>query len=100
MCLELPIHPALRTRRGRITDGGADHLATDDAAQTLLAHEPLDGAACHGHSLSVLLLPDLVGVINLHRGATHALDVLHEDIVAPSAGATTGRARCSAAWRR
>ncbi len=45
--LELPIHPILRTRRRRIGEGGAHHLAAPDPLQAQAVHQPFDGTADH-----------------------------------------------------
>jgi hypothetical protein len=40
--------------------------------QTLLAHQPLDGAARNRHAFTFELTPDLVRAIGLHVGLPHS----------------------------
>ncbi|MNX85066.1 hypothetical protein D3C86_1168920 [compost metagenome] len=88
--LELSIDAIKRTRRSRIACGRAHHLAADDTAQPSAAHEPLDGATGHRNAITVQLLPDLVGAIDLHVGLPDALDMRDQNIVTPGSGTAQG----------
>lgn len=48
------------------------------ALQTLLAHQPLDGAARHGDTFPIELQLDLVCAIDLKVGLPHTLNLRHQ----------------------
>ena len=72
-------------------DRGAYPLASDRATQAQLAHQPLNGAAGHGHVIALDLAPDLLGAIDLQVGVPDALDLGRQDGVTASPGATERR---------
>ncbi len=76
---------------GQVADRRANYLAADHPTQSVVAHQPLDGAACHHMAFAVQLPPDLVGTVDLHIGSPDAFDVGHQGLVAPSTLATQRR---------
>src|SRR5690242_7555498 len=61
--MELPVHPIGGTRRPT-RDRGPGFLATNDATQAHLAHQPCHSATGHRHALATELSPHLAYAIN------------------------------------
>ena len=65
-----------------VADRGPDAgLAADDASESELAHQPLDGAASHRDPLALELRPDLVGAVHLAVLVPHPPDGDLQDLV-------------------
>jgi hypothetical protein len=61
---EVPLHQVGGSSGGRIRRGGPLGLATADAFQAQLTHQPLHGAAGHHDPLAVQLAPELAGAVD------------------------------------
>lgn len=86
LCPELPVNPVQRTDGLGVANGGAHHLAPDDAAQAQTAHEAFHRTTRHHNAFAVHLHPDLVGAIDLHVGLPDPLNMRDQHLVAPGAG--------------
>nr|WP_248861359.1 hypothetical protein [Streptomyces halobius] len=71
---------------GRFGDGGAAPLPADDASQTVLAHQPLDGAAGRNNAFAPQSAVYAPGSVSLTGGGVDAAEVLNEFFIAPPAG--------------
>lgn len=88
--LELAIDPILRTRHGRIAEGGSHNLAAHRPSQAEAAHQAFSGTARHLNPFSLQLPPDLIGTIHLEIGLPNALDRGNQEFVTPSLGTSQG----------
>jgi hypothetical protein len=73
--MELPIDVIERARRRLVADRCPDRLATDDALQAHILHQPFDRAAGDRNVFAVQLPPDLPGAIDLEVLREHAGDL-------------------------
>ena len=85
---ELTVDPVQRTRCARVAQRRAHSLAANDAAKAMPAHQPLDGAAGHGHAVALELFPDLDRTVDLVVGVPDALDFGQQRCIALGAGTT------------
>lgn len=88
--LELAMDPILRTRRGRIAEGGSHNLAAHRPPQAEATHQAFNGAARHLNPFSLQLPPDFIGAIHLEIGPPNTLDMRHQEFVTPSSGTSQG----------
>lgn len=97
-CVEVPVHPVERARRGLVRHGGFDGFATDNALQPHCPHKPSNRAAGDVVAFSLQLPRDFAHAIDLEVLIEHPayLD-LQADI---ATGSDRQAVHIPDAWRR